>query len=301
MDKIETMKTFLAVVKEGSFSKAAEKLDMSPQLVSKYVSALEDNLHTRLLHRTTRKVSTTEAGDNYYLRCQQVIEDIEEMENSLTNISQHVSGVLTVSAPMSFGAKHLPKLLVDFQAQYPEVKLELKLTDVKIDIVEEGVYVALRIGKLKSSSLIAKKVAPINIAIVASPDYLQRRGIPQSPQDLQNHIYLKYTYADTSLLFSRFDKNLMDLKLSSHIRANNGDLLVNAAIYGGGIAIQPTFIAGEALADGSLIRILKDYEPESIGLYMVYANRKFLPSKVRSFVDFVSKYYGDEPYWDQMV
>lgn len=301
MDKIETMKTFLAVVKEGSFSKAAEKLDMSPQLVSKYVSALEDNLHTRLLHRTTRKVSTTEAGDNYYLRCQQVIEDIEEMENSLTNISQHVSGVLTVSAPMSFGAKHLPKLLVDFQAQYPEVKLELKLTDVKIDIVEEGVDVALRIGKLKSSSLIAKKVAPINIAIVASPDYLQRRGIPQSPQDLQNHIYLKYTYADTSLLFSRFDKNLMDLKLSSHIRANNGDLLVNAAIYGGGIAIQPTFIAGEALADGSLIRILKDYEPESIGLYMVYANRKFLPSKVRSFVDFVSKYYGDEPYWDQMV
>ncbi|MDB1125754.1 LysR family transcriptional regulator [Vibrio algarum] len=301
MDKIETMKTFLAVVKEGSFSKAAEKLDMSPQLVSKYVSALEDNLHTRLLHRTTRKVSTTEAGDNYYLRCQQVIEDIEEMENSLTNISQHVSGVLTVSAPMSFGAKHLPKLLVDFQAQYPEVKLELKLTDVKIDIVEEGVDVALRIGKLKSSSLIAKKVAPINIAIVASPDYLQRRGIPQSPQDLQNHIYLKYTYADTSLLFSRFDKNLIDLKLSSHIRANNGDLLVNAAIYGGGIAIQPTFIAGEALADGSLVRILKDYEPESIGLYMVYANRKFLPSKVRSFVDFVSKYYGDEPYWDQMV
>ncbi|UGA57668.1 LysR family transcriptional regulator [Vibrio sp. VB16] len=301
MDKIDTMKTFLMVVQEGSFSKAAEKLNMSPQLVSKYVLALEDNLRTRLLHRTTRKVSTTEAGDRYYLRCQQVIEDIEDMEYSLTKLGQHVSGVLTISAPMSFGVKHLPKLLVDFQSRYPDLELDLKLTDVKIDIVEEGVDVALRIGKLKSSSLIAKRIAPINIAIMASPEYLQKKGTPQTPEELHHHTYLKYAYTDASFLFSRFDKNSMDLKLSSNMTANNGDLLVNAAICGGGIVIQPTFIAGEALANGSLTRILVDYEPEAVGLYMVYANRKFLPSKVRAFVDFVSEYYGDEPYWDRIT
>ena len=298
MDKLTTMKTFLAVVQEGSFSKAADKLDISPQLVSKYISALEDNLRTRLLHRTTRKVSVTEAGNQYYQRCQQVIIDIEDMENSLNNLSENVSGVLSISAPMSFGTKHLAGLLVDFQKQYPNLKLDLRLTDQYVDIVEQGIDIALRIGVLKNSTLIAKKIAPIHLAVFASPDYLERHGTPQTLLDLQSHNYLRYSHSEPTKRLFGVNELKSELKLESNFVANNGDLLLNTAIAGGGIAMQPTFIAGEALAQGKVVRILNDYEPDPMGLYMVYANRQFLPSKVRAFVDFTSGYYGDTPYWD---
>ena len=298
MDKLTTMKAFLAVVQEGSFSKAADKLDISPQLVSKYISALEDNLHTRLLHRTTRKVSVTEAGNQYYQRCQQVVIDIEDMENSLNNLSENVSGVLSISAPMSFGVKHLATLLVDFQKQYPNLKIDLRLTDQFVDIVEQGIDIALRIGTLKNSTLIAKKVAPIRLAIFASPAYLKQNGTPTTLEALQEHNYLRYAHAEPTKRLKSYDELKNELKLESNLVANNGDLLLNTAIAGGGITMQPTFIAGEALAQGKVVRILKDYEPEPMGLYMVYANRQFLPSKVRAFVDFTSGYYGDVPYWD---
>ncbi|MBB1336357.1 LysR family transcriptional regulator [Pseudoalteromonas sp. SR44-2] len=298
MDKLTTMKTFLAVVQEGSFSKAADKLDISPQLVSKYISALEDNLRTRLLHRTTRKVSVTEAGNQYYQRCQQVIIDIEDMENSLNNLSESVSGVLSISAPMSFGTKHLAGLLVDFQKQYPNLKLDLRLTDQYVDIVEQGIDIALRIGVLKNSTLIAKKIAPIRLAVFASPDYLERHGTPQTLLDLQSHNYLRYSHSEPTKRLFGVNELKSELKLESNFVANNGDLLLNTAIAGGGIAMQPTFIAGEALAQSKVVRILNDYEPEPMGLYMVYANRQFLPSKVRAFVDFANGYYGDTPYWD---
>ncbi|GAB0108793.1 LysR family transcriptional regulator [Pseudoalteromonas distincta] len=298
MDKLTTMKTFLAVVQEGSFSKAADKLDISPQLVSKYISALEDNLRTRLLHRTTRKVSVTEAGNQYYQRCQQVLIDIEDMENSLNNLSENVSGVLSISAPMSFGTKHLAGLLVDFQKQYPNLKLDLRLTDQYVDIVEQGIDIALRIGVLKNSTLIAKKIAPIHLAVFASPDYLERHGTPQTLLDLQSHNYLRYSHSEPTKRLFGVNELKSELKLESNFVANNGDLLLNTAIAGGGIAMQPTFIAGEALAQGKVVRILQDYEPDPMGLYMVYANRQFLPSKVRAFVDFASDFYGDTPYWD---
>ncbi|NMP79925.1 LysR family transcriptional regulator [Pseudoalteromonas arctica] len=298
MDKLTTMKTFLAVVQEGSFSKAADKLDISPQLVSKYISALEDNLRTRLLHRTTRKVSVTEAGNQYYQRCQQVIIDIEDMENSLNNLSESVSGVLSISAPMSFGTKHLAGLLVDFQKQYPNLKLDLRLTDQYVDIVEQGIDIALRIGVLKNSTLIAKKIAPIRLAVFASPDYLERHGTPQTLLDLQSHNYLRYSHSEPTKRLFGVNELKSELKLESNFVANNGDLLLNTAIAGGGIAMQPTFIAGEALAQGKVVRILQDYEPDPMGLYMLYANRQFLPSKVRAFVDFASDFYGDTPYWD---
>ena len=298
MDKLTTMKTFVSVVQEGSFSKAADKLDISPQLVSKYVSALEEGLSTRLLHRTTRKVSTTEAGDHYFTRCLQVLGDIDDMENSLNNLSENVSGVLSISAPMSFGVKHLAPLLVEFQKQYPNLKLDLKLTDQFVDIVEQGIDIALRIGVLKNSSLIAKKIAPIRLAVFASPAYLKQHGTPTTLQELQQHNYLRYANAEPTKRLTGVNELKSELKLESNLVANNGDLLLNTAIAGGGIAMQPTFIAGESLAQGKVVRILQNHEPEPMGLYMVYANRQFLPRKVRAFVDFSSDYYGDVPYWD---
>lgn len=299
MDKLETMKAFIAVVQEGAFSKAADKLNLSPQLVSKYVSQLENKLQTRLLNRTTRRVSLTEAGMGYYERCQLVLTDIDEMEGALTNLHQNVSGVITISAPMSFGMKHLPRLISEFQQRHPAVKVDLKLTDRKVDIVEEGIDIALRIGELQSSSMIAKRVTAINLVICASPDYLEKQGIPETAQDLQGHAYLRYSHSDINTLFSKFDLDYKKLGLKEKIVANNGDFLVNTAICGGGIIIQPTFIAGEAIAEGKLQRILTRYESKPLALYAVYANRKFLAAKVRSFIDFAGQFYGDIPYWDK--
>ncbi|PMJ91739.1 LysR family transcriptional regulator [Vibrio sp. 10N.261.55.A7] len=300
MDKLEMMKTFMSVVTEGSFSKAADKRGISPQLASKYVSALEDKLQTRLLHRTTRKINLTEAGHLYSARCEQVLSDINEMENSLGDWHQKVAGTLTINAPMSFGHRHLPKLLVDFQRRYPDVKIDLSLTDHKVNIVEEGVDVALRIGNLKSDTVIAKRITDIQVALLASPEYLERKGTPTSQTDLPNHDFLNYSYADQGLVMSVLGGSLAERNVCSSITANNGDLLVNTAILGAGITLQPTFIAGEAIKKGELVKILPEHQPKPVGLYLIYANRQFLPVKTRAFIDFVSGYFGDTPYWDDI-
>ena len=298
MDKIDAMHAFSIVAQEGSFSKAADKLNLSPQLVSKYVSQLESHLQTRLLNRTTRRVSTTEAGITYFQQCQQVLIDIEDMENSLGALHRQPSGTLRISAPMSFGMRHLSKILVDFQKQYPLVEIDLQLTDKKVDIVEDGLDMALRIGELKDSSLIAKKIAPIRIGIFASPEYLALNGTPSKPNDLADHIFLSYSYSDNNSLFSRFNIKSSEIKFKSILSANNGDVLVDAAIQGGGITIQPTFITGKYLSEGKLTAILEEYAPTSLGLYAVYAHRHHLASKVRCFINFIDNYFGDSPYWD---
>lgn len=299
MDKLDMMKTFITVAQEGSFSKAADKLDMSPQLVSKYVSNLEKKLQARLLNRTTRKVTLTEAGRQYSSRCHQVLDDIDEMENSLIDWHQKVAGVLTINAPMSFGHRHLPRVLLDFQKKYPDVEVRLNLTDSKVDIVAEGVDVALRIGSLNSESIIARKITTSKIAILASPSYLKKYGTPLEPEQLRDHDFLNYSYADQNQLESLLGINAPELNIRYSLCANNGDLLISSAILGAGITIQPTFIANEALKEGKLVRILQEYEPEPVGLYLIYANRQFLPSKTRAFIDFFSEYYESTPYWDQ--
>ena len=302
MDRIDAMRAFVAVVTEGSFSNAANTLQLSPQLVSKYVSKLEEQLNTRLLNRTTRKVSLTEAGSHYFGHAQQILLSIDDMESKLGGLQQNPKGVLRISAPVSFALKHMAKLITDFQIHYPLVKVDLQLTDRKVDIVEEGFDVALRIGQLKSSSLIAKKVAPIRVMLCAAPDYLNKHGTPTQPEDIAEHRYLHYSYMNMDgkddiyqLLKAKY------LKQGSELRSNNGDVLVDAAIAGAGIVLQPTFIISEALSSGKLVVVLPELEPEALGLYAVYAHRKLLPHKVRCFIDFMEGYYGTPPYWDESI
>ncbi|QYJ86929.1 LysR family transcriptional regulator [Shewanella mesophila] len=302
MDRIDAMRAFVSVVTEGSFSNAATVMQLSPQLVSKYVSKLEERLDVRLLHRTTRKVSLTEAGTHYFQHAQQILLSIDEMDSQLGGLQQNPKGTLRISAPVSFALKHLSKLLAEFQLQYPQVNVDLQLNDRKVDIVDEGYDIALRIGRLKSSSLIAKPIAPIRLMLCAAPAYLKRHGVPRRPEDIQHHRYLHYSY---------MEKEGKD-EISQCIRAknsessgqfhcNNGDVLVGAAIAGAGIVLQPTFIASEAISRGELVEILPEFAPEPIGLYAVYANRKLLPNKVRCFIDFIDGYYGSPPYWDQAI
>ncbi|WP_111493702.1 LysR family transcriptional regulator [Marinobacter bohaiensis] len=299
MDRIDTMRAFVHVVQEGSFTRAAERLDTSPQLVSKYVSHLEQRLGARLLNRTTRRIHLTEAGRRYHQGALQVLSDLDDVESQLGDLHTEAQGVLRISAPVSFAMHHLPPLLSAFKQAHPAVDIDLQLNDRKVDIVEEGFDIALRIGHLKSSSLIAKRIAPVRLVLCASPDYLEQHGTPKHPEDLLYHHYLHYSYMDMESV-QPLQKSL--LAISNEKRAmvsNNGDVLVETAIAGAGIALQPTFISGAAIRAGKLRIILPDYEPEPLGLYAVYAHRQLLASKVRSFIDFIDGFFGEPPYWDR--
>jgi DNA-binding transcriptional LysR family regulator len=302
MDRIDAMRAFVSVVTEGSFSHAATSLKLSPQLVSKYVSKLEERLNVRLLNRTTRKVSLTEAGTHYLQHAQHILLSIDEMDSQLGGLQQNPKGRLRISAPVSFASKHMARLVTDFQSHYPLVNVDLQLNDRKVDIVEEGFDVALRIGHLKSSSLIAKHVAPIRLILSASPEYLKKHGTPRRPEDLKDHRYLHYSYMEMEGKEETYP--WLKAKNREHcgeFHSNNGDVLVNAAIAGAGIALQPTFIASKAISSGKLIMVLPEFEPEPLGLYAVYAHRKLLANKVRCFIDFIEGYYGMPPYWDKPI
>lgn len=299
MDRINAMNAFVHVVNEQSFTRAAERLGISPQLVSKYVGQLETHLGTRLLNRTTRRISLTETGTYYYQRAKQVLGDIDELENELNSLQKNATGKLRINAPVSFAIQHLAPMITDFQNTYKNIEIDLQLNDRKVDIIEEGYDIALRIGKLKDSSLIAKRIAPINLSICASPAYLAEHGTPSHPDELAQHQYLRYSYMDEEAVLQHISKKqIARVMLNCKFVANNGDVLVKAAINGAGIIIQPTFITGAAIASGELVPILKKYEPDPVALYAVYGHRQLLSNKVRCFLEFIDGYFGDIPYWD---
>lgn len=299
MDRIDAMRAFVTVVTENTFTRAADRLDMSPQLVSKYVSQLEEHLGVRLLNRTTRRVHLTEAGTRYCQHAQQILEDIDDMEHQLGHLQQEARGTLRISAPVSFAIQHLAPVLCGFQQAHPSVDIDLQLNDRKVDIVEEGFDIALRIGQLKSSSLIAKRIAPVRLVVVASPEYLATKGTPECPDDLKSHRFLRYSYMEMDPSQPIFEWLRVDRpERHADLVCNNGDVLVQSAIAAAGITIQPTFICGAAIAEGRLRTILPGYEPKPLALYAVYAHRKLLASKVRSFIDYLEGCFGDPPYWD---
>lgn len=300
MDRIDAMRAFVTVATEGNFTKAADKLDTSNQLVSKYVSYLEEYLGVRLFNRTTRSVHLTEAGEQCFEQAKDILESVNDMEGHFGQLQSTAKGLLHISAPVSFSTLHLAPLICDFRKQNPEVGIDLQLSDRKIDVIEDGFDVALRIGHLKSSSLVAKKIAPVRLVLCASPDYLKQNGTPTHPKNLIAEHFLQYSYME----FSTSNLPLLETLRAHHqkhqpgLTANNGEVLMAAAIAGEGYILQPTFIVGEALRQGKLQTILQEYEPEPLGLYAVYPHRKLLAPKLRAFIDFIGDYYGQPPYWD---
>jgi len=293
LDRIEAMRALVTVVAEGSFTAAAQRLDMSPQLVSKYVGQLEAHLGVRLLNRTTRQVHLTEAGERYVRQARQVLADIEDMEHQAGDFQTQARGLLRIAAPVTFACLHLAQPLVAFQEAHRQVGIDLQLNDRKVDIINEGFDIALRIGHLKDSSLVAKKLTSIRLAYCASPAYLNAHGEPESEAALSQHRFLQYSYTEDDR------HRALAAMHENGFTSNNGEVLNNAALAGAGIVLQPTFISGAALADGRLVEILKDDAPEPIGLYAVYAHRTLLSNKVRTFIDFMDGYFGEVPYWDQ--
>lgn len=299
MDTLDGMKTFVAVVAEGSFSAAARRLDMSPQLVSKYVAQLEERLGARLLNRSTRQLSLTEPGQAYSERCRQVLADIDDMESAIGDLTARASGTLRVTAPMSFGISHLASAAARFQADNPAVSIDLMLNDRVVDVVGEGFDLALRIGRLEESGLVARRLAPIRLAVCASPGYLRQHGTPVTPEDLTSHNCLGYSYSQerSHWRFER-DGRTHVVPVDGTFVANNGDVLRLAAVADAGIILQPTFIVGDDIRAGRLQVVLPEYEIADLALYAVYAHRQYLSAKVRAFIDFLDGRFGSPPYWD---
>ena len=299
MDTLEGMRTFAAVVTEGSFSKAAERLDRSPQLVSKYVAQLEARLGVRLLNRSTRRLSITEAGQAYFDRCQGIVAEVDELEDAVGNMTKALSGVLRINAPMTFGMHHLTPAIAEFQDNHPDLRVDLALDDRVVDIVSEGFDLAIRIADLDTSSLVARRLAPIHLVACASPTYLEENGAPGPPEDLEEHECLGYTYSSDRDRW-RFEskQGIYEVRVNGRFCANNGDALRTAALAGHGLVLQPTFIVGDDLRSGRLIRILPDYGIARLNVYAVYAHRQFLSNKVRALVEFLGDYFGPRPYWD---
>lgn len=300
MNRLSAIESFVKVAELKSFSEAAVRLNTSKSVVSRHITALEAQLGLRLFHRTTRSLALTEAGRGYFDRVSQILIDLEEADQSVSHLQVVPRGRLKVSAPMSFGFLHLAAVLPDFLAAYPELDVDVMMSDRFVDLVEDGFDVAVRIGALSDSSLIARKLAPIRRVICASPHYLEAHGIPKIPQDLRDHHCLCNSNQPSGREW-RFNmpegKPLM-VSVNGRMTMNNGDALRVAALNHLGLIDLPTFIVGRDLQAGTLVSVLEAYVPQSLALHAVYSHARHLSPKVRVFIDFLASRFGPHPYWD---
>lgn len=288
MDRFQEMVTFAAVVEAGSFVGACEATGLSKPAVSRYVAELEARLGARLLHRTTRKLSLTAEGETFYLRCKEVLANLDEAEAEITARSGEASGQLKVNVPVTFGLLHLAPLWAEFMARHPNVTLDVTLSDRVVDLVEEGYDLAVRISRLPSSSLICRKFSSTRVLLCASPRYLAEHGYPQHPRDLKDHQVMSYSWLSTGETweFSGPD-GPVGVKIAPRMKTNSGDLCRAAALQHQGIILQPSFLVGTDLQSGTLVEILPQYRSIELGIYAVYPTRKHVSSKVRLFIDFL--------------
>ncbi|MCK5649406.1 MAG: LysR family transcriptional regulator [Gammaproteobacteria bacterium] len=300
MDRLNSMSLFVEVAKSNSFTATADKIGISRAQVSKSVMQLEKHLGARLLNRTTRRISLTETGRIYYERCNAILQDIEEIEGIASEQTSTPHGTLTLNVPTSFGILHLNEAISVYIKHYPQVQISLSLADRFVDVVAEGFDLVIRIAELEDSSLIARKIAPCQLVLCASPDYIKKNGEPGVPQDLAIHNCLTYS---NNLKPDIWELQGVDgkesIKVSGSISADNGDILKTAAVSGLGITLLPTFIVGSEFCSGQLQQVLPDYYSSEISIYAIFPSRRYLSAKVRTFVDFLSDYFGETPYWDK--
>lgn len=300
MDAIGVIPVFIAVIEYKGFSAAADHLGLTKSAVSKRISQLEAHLGAKLLHRTTRKLSLTEAGEQYYVHALKAQTAAQDAVDCVAQLQGEPQGKLRIHAPMSFGHLHVSPLIPEFLTRYPKISVDLVLDDKAVDLVEQGVDVAIRSGELPNSNLIARKLAPGNSMVCASPEYLDKHGAPSHPSKLTEHNCLLFSYSDNANQwhFSN-DKESSHVEVSGNYQANNSEALRQALLKGFGVARLPTFIAGEDIKAGRLVNLFPDYHMPHKDIYALYIARQYLPKKVRVFLDFTIEYFGsDIPYWD---
>jgi DNA-binding transcriptional LysR family regulator len=283
------MQVFVQVVESMSFVRAAERLGLSTTAVSKHVAELERHLQTRLLQRTTRRVSLTETGRAFHERCVQIIAELDEAERAAAPDAAAPRGTIRLTTSVNFGTSQVTPAITSFLARHPQVKFDVSLSDRIVDIVEEGFDLAIRIGATGHENLVARRLGDTRLVACASPDYVARHGAPAAPEDLARHNCLTYEYAmRNAWTFRDAAGRERTVRVAGSLNSNNGELNAAAAAQGLGITLEPDFIVGAQLTSGALVRLLESFEAPGLPIYAVYPSRRFLPAKVRAFVDFLA-------------
>jgi DNA-binding transcriptional LysR family regulator len=279
-------------------SAAGREMGLSPAVVSKRVSLLEERLGTRLFQRTTRQLTLTETGEGYFKRVVDILSLVEEAEDFVSRRNTKPRGLLKITAPTSFARFHIAPYLTQFVQRFPDIELDFHLTDSFVDIIRDGFDIAVRIGELQDSSLVAKKLAPDNRVICAAPSYLEKSGVPKTLADLDNHVCLSAGAQDLWRLEG--PDGHRQIRVKGNIRSNSAELIREAILAGLGLGLRGSWEIGAELASGALQVVLPEYRGSSnVAIYAVYPCREFMPAKVNVFIEFLSELYGVDPYWDR--
>lgn len=302
MDRFEDLRAFVAVVETGSFTAAAERLALAKSAVSRRVAGLEERLAAELIRRTTRRLSLTEAGQNFYKRSASILADLEEAESAVAHAHGELSGQLRLALPLSFGVHHLSEPIAAFSRQHPRLEFDLDLDDRRVDLLREGIDLAVRIGDLQDSTLVARKLFEARTVVVASPGYLQAHGMPEHIDELANHRCIAYgNLADPSKWGCiDGDGKRHVFNVPAYMTATSGDFICSMAVQGMGLAMQPTFIAGEFVRRGELVPVLTDYQWPVTPAHAVYPLTRHLSYRVRAFIDYLVTYFAGTPPWDRV-
>jgi DNA-binding transcriptional LysR family regulator len=298
MDKLNSMKVFIQVARLGSFTNAAENLGISKAMVSKHIKRLEDSLDIQLFNRTTRSINLTEVGTVYRDRVKEILNDIDETELSVSKLSSEPRGTLRIMAPTSFGSFRLSRAASDYLTQFPDVSVELLLADRSPDLVDEGIDLAILVGELEDSSLFAKKIATARMVVCGSPAYLDKNGVPTTPEDLLAHNCLIQTTRIGQTWSFKSGNSFKRIEVQGKLRSNAGDALRIAAIKGCGLVNLPMYMVDKDIKNARLTPVLVDYAVPKRPIHAVYLHRMHLSAKVRTFVDFLYERFKTNPIWE---
>lgn len=299
MDKFSDLEAFVAVVEMASFSAASERLEVAKSAVSRRVSQLENRLGASLLNRTTRRLSLTDSGKVFYEQARQILTDLSDAEQQVSDQQGELKGIIRIAAPLSFGYLHLADVICEFLTLNPEIELDVDLNDRMINLVEDGFDMAIRIGELVDSNLVARRIAEIPILTIASPDYLKKNGTPKTPMDLENHVGLEYTNLprQTRWRFKSPEGKDITPNVPCRFRANNGNVLLTMAVNGLGVLRTPTFMADTVLQKGKVVKILEEWDMKPQAMHAVYPPGRHLSRRVRAFTDFLVLHFRDRNDW----
>jgi len=304
MDRLTSMNVFATVARLGSFAAAAEELGISNTMCSKFIRNLENNLGARLLNRTTRQLSLTEVGSAYHKKIINILMEVEEAEQCVHELQNNPVGILRIMSLPSFGSFHVARAIKGYKKQYPKIAIELNLSDDFSNLVDRGMDLAFRVGELEDSSVVALKISSSRLIVCASPEYLKENGTPQTPDELNDYTCMGMT---NNIVFSpqwKFNidgvETMIEIK-SNYLRSNIADSLRVAAINGSGLIQLPSYIIGLDIQSGRLKPLLERYEPKPLPINLIYAHRKHMAVKIRSFVDYMHDYFETPPYWDKWM
>jgi len=303
MSDFEDIQIFVRVAELGNLSAAGRELRHSAAVVSNRIARLEERLGVRLLNRTTRRVNLTTEGDVYYRHCLRILTEMQEAENAIANQKNTTRGPVTLTCPVAFGNKYVAPIIPKFVEQNPDVQIRLHLSDRLLDLLQDKVDLAIRIAELKESSLIVRKLATNKRMLVASPDYLEKNGTPKAPADLLNHNCLLLRFPGSQqyqwTLQGPNDEPPVTLAVAGSMDSDNSEVLTRWCLDGHGISLKSNWEVDEYLRDGRLVRVLPDYQPPSYAVYTLYPENRYLPTRVRAFVDFLVAEFGGTPPWER--